>query len=175
MRELAALLVATLAACGASAKEQARREMQPFSCKERSVSYIVSHHMAGDEVGVLLDCAEAGPRIKRWKTLKGGTRVEDARGMTPREFDEIWRQVDGTGWQYLKDCTNGTGGKHDPVYVFDVKDDQAKGSFSCQSVTAPFPYNAFVDPLDAAAQKSGKQLGDDEPSDLKALDKKKPR
>jgi hypothetical protein len=174
MRDAALLLALSwLAACGASAQERARREMQPFSCRDRSVSYAVTHHLAADEIGVLLDCAEAGPRVKRWKMQKSGERLEDARSMTPAEFDDIWRQIEGVGWAYLKDCTNGTGGKRDPIYTFDVKDDQATASFQCQSTTAPFPYNTIVQPLDFAAQKNGKQLGDDEPAELKALDAKK--
>ena len=40
------------------------------------------------------------------------------------------------------------------------------------SVTPPFPYNSLVDPLDEAAQRAGKQLGDDEPADLKKYEKK---
>jgi hypothetical protein len=35
----------------------------------------------------------------------------------------------------------------------------------------PYPYNDISDPLDMLAN-SGKQLGDDEPADAKALDKK---
>ena len=85
----------------------------------------------------------------------------------------MWREIDGTGWPNLKDCGNGTGGKQDPIYTFDIKDDQNKSSFQCQSREMPYPYNTIVDPLDMQSQKGGKQLGDDEPADLKALDKKK--
>ncbi|MBX3161449.1 MAG: hypothetical protein KF773_36145 [Deltaproteobacteria bacterium] len=169
----AALAVVLVAACGASDQERARREIQPFKCHDRSVSYTAAKHLAGQELGVLLDCAEAGPRLQRWKMDKSGTRVEDARNMTPREFDDIWRQIDGAGWPNMRDCT-GSGKKQDPVYTFDVKDDQNKATFQCQAATMPFPWNTIVDPLDAAAQRSGKQLGDDEPAELKALDKKKP-
>jgi hypothetical protein len=85
----------------------------------------------------------------------------------------VWTQVDGTGWQNLRDCTNGTGGTEAPLYSFDVKDDQNTASFTCQSRAMPYPYNALVDPLDQAAALGKAQLGDDEPADAKALDKKK--
>lgn len=168
MRRLALLLVI---GCG-GAQKGGDREAQRFDCRERIVSYVVSHHLGGDELGVQMDCKDAGPRIKRWRVDKRGTRQEDAHSISPGEFDSVWNQIDGTGWTNLKDCTNGTGGKEDPVYVFDVKDDQNQSSFQCQSQTMPYPYNGIVDPLDFASQEGRKQLGDDEPADMKALDKK---
>jgi hypothetical protein len=84
----------------------------------------------------------------------------------------VWREVSGTGWENLKDCTTGTLGKQDTVYTFDVKDDQNQATFQCQTTTLPFPYNGLVDPLDMAAQRGRGQLGDDEPGDLKELEKK---
>jgi len=160
------------AGCGASARDQARREAQDFNCRDRSVSYTATRHIAGDEIGVQMDCAAAGPRLLRWKTDRTGNRIEGSSSMTPAEFDRVWREIDGTGWEYLKDCTTGTLGKQDPVYVFDVKDDQNHGTFQCQSLTMPFPYNGIVDPLDLASQRGRNQLGDEEPAELKELEKK---
>ena len=162
-----------LAACGAR-QDQANREREDFTCKDRIASYIATHHMAG-EIGVQMDCADSGPRIKRWKVDKDGARQEDSRSLTPGDFDRVWNQIEGTGWQNLKDCGNGTAGKQDPVYVFDIKDDQATATFSCQSREMPYPYDAIVNPMDQAAAAGKKQLGDDEPAELKELDKKKPK
>jgi hypothetical protein len=163
-------VLVALVACG-GAREQARREAVSFQCRDRYVSYTAAHHMAGDELGVQMDCAEAGPRIKRWKTDKSGNRQEDSHALAPTDFDRVWREIDGTGWPNLHDCTSGTAGKQDPVYVFDVHDDQNKASFSCQSREMPYPWNDIVDPLDSAAAR-GQQLGDDEPAELKKYDKK---
>jgi hypothetical protein len=173
MRSL--VLITALAACGGGAREQARREAEDFACKDRIASYVASHHMGGDELGVQMDCAEAGPRIKRWRSDKQGNRQEDAHPLSPSEFDKVWREIDGTGWPNLRDCANGTAGKQDPIYTFDIKDDQNKASFQCQSMAMPYPYNGIVDPLDVAAQAGRGQLGDPEPSEMKALDKKKPK
>lgn len=170
MRSL--VVVVAVVACGPSARERAAREAQSFECKDRTVSYTATHHMGGDEIGVQMDCTEAGPRIQRWRTNKAGQRTADTKALTPGEFDNVWREIDGVGWPNLKDCANGTNGKQDPIYVFDIKDDQNHASFQCQSQSMPYPYNTIVDPLDVAAQQGGKQLGDDEPDDLKALDKK---
>ena len=169
MRSLLAVVV--LVGCG-GAQKQANEEAQDFSCKDRVISYIVTKHIAADEIGVQMDCAQHGPRIQRWKIDKQGTRVEDARNITPGAFDDVWRQIAGSGWENLKDCTTGTLGDCDPVYVFDVKDDQNQASFQCQTKPpVPFPYNTLIDALDVEAQKGG-QLGDDEPAEMKALDKK---
>ncbi len=167
-----ALVLLACIGCGAGARERARREAVDFQCRDRIASYAAVHHMGGDEVGVQMDCAEAGPRIKRWRMTKQGQRVDDVHPLSPTEFDNVWREIDGTGWPNLHDCGNGTGGKQDPIYTFDIKDDQNKNSFQCQSRTMPYPYNTIVDPMDVAAQRDRKQLGDDEPADLKALDKK---
>jgi hypothetical protein len=165
------VLLAVLAACGGTNK-QVEREQQQFNCKDRSASYMAVKDISGDERGVLLDCAEAGPRIKRWKTDKSGTRQEDARNITPGQFDAAWKEIAGTGWENLKDCTNGTLDKRDPVYQFDIKDDENKASFSCQTREVPYPYFDITNALDQLAMEGAKQLGDDEPADMKALDKK---
>ena len=120
----------------------------------------------------MIDCADAGPRIKRWRTDHQGHRQEDAHPITPADFDKVWREIDGTGWPNLHDCANGSLAKSDPVYQFDIKDDQNQASFSCQTREMPYPYNDITDPLDMEASQGGKQLGDDEPADAKALDKK---
>jgi hypothetical protein len=169
---VAAVAAAVLWGCGGGQREQSARDAQRFDCRGRRASYIATHHLAGDEIGVQIDCADAGPRIKRWRSERSGTRQEDARSLTPGEFDKVWREIDGTGWPNLHDCGNGTGGKRDPIYVFDIKDDQNQASFQCQSQSVPYPYNGIVDPLDLAAQAGRRQLGDDEPRELKALDHK---
>ena len=68
-----------------------------------------------------------------------GKRDEDARALTPGDFDKAWSEIDGTGWENLKDCTNGTLEKRDPVYVFDIKDDQNKASFSVPDARGALP------------------------------------
>ena len=165
------LLVTLAAACGGT-RAQVESEKEPFNCKERAVSYVASKHISCDELGVLMDCQEAGPRIKRWCVDKLGSRKEDSHPITPATFDKVWREVDGTGWPNLHDCANGSREKSDPGYVFDIKDDQNKASFQCQTRVMPYPYNDITDPLDLAANQGRNQLRDDEPADAKALDKK---
>jgi hypothetical protein len=167
MREL--IIVSLLCACGGAQRDQVAREAETFRCRDRTAGYIATGHMAGAEVGIVIDCSAAGPRIKRWRVDNAGTRQEDARSMTPGEFDKIWREIDGTGWPNLRDCANGTAGKNDPIYKFDVKDDQNQASFQCQSQSMPYPYHDLVDPLDLAAQQGG-ELGDDQPPASKARD-----
>jgi hypothetical protein len=170
MHKQIVVVVIALAGCGGRQK-QANAEMQDFRCRDRFAIYTVKHHIGG-ELGVQLDCADAGPRISRWRVERDGTRQEDARGMTPGEFDKVWGEIDSSGWALLKDCTTGSLGEKDPLYQFRMSDDQQQGEFKCQSVTLPFPYNTIVDALDMAASQGRKQLGDPEPDDLKQYDKK---
>jgi hypothetical protein len=181
-RARAILLAAAVASCGGSQPRAATADQAPFDCKERAASYVISGHISGDELGVQFDCDKGGPRIVRWKADKQGHRIEDAHALPPGEFEKLWAQVDGTGWRNLQDCP-GTGqpasappkgkgkGKAppppqeptEPVYQFDIKDDQGSASFSCQGRTMPYPYNDLVDPLDLAASQGRGQLGGDSP------------
>ena len=159
------------AACSGR-QQRADREAQDFECRDRTASYVATKHIAGDELGVLIDCAEAGPRLKRWRTDKAGKRDEEIRALSPVDFNKTWREIDATGWPFLKDCSNGSLEKRDPVYVFDVKDDTNTTTFQCQTREVPYPYNDITDALDMLASQGRKQLVDDEPADAKALDKK---
>ncbi len=170
LRTVNKLALLLIAACGGA--QHASTSTAGFECKDRSVSYMATKHISGDEVGVLMDCAEAGPRIKRWRQDRQGKRDEDARPISPTEFNKTWEQIAGTGWENMHDCGNGSLNKGDPVYVFDVKDDQNKASFQCQTKDVPYPYFDITNALDFAANQGRKQLGDDEPADAKALDKK---
>ena len=152
------LVVIAVLGCGPSRQQRALAEQEQFECKDRLVSYVASGHIAASELGVQMDCAD-GPRIKRWKVDKAGKRIDDERAMSPAEFDRVWREIDGTGWENLKDCANGSGGAQDPIYVFDVKDDQNQATFQCQTVTVPYPYTGLVDPLDVASQQGRGELG----------------
>lgn len=175
MRNRLVMIAMAVAACAGSSHQRNYDPDQSFDCKERLASYLASRDFSGDEVGVQLDCQQAGPRIKRWKTNKVGKHYEDSRVLAPSEFDEVWRALEGVGWRYLKDCTNGSHDKKDPVYVFDIRDDSSKVSFQCQARTMPYPYNQVLDPLMMAAARGRPQLGDDEPVELRDDAKKKPK
>jgi hypothetical protein len=164
-------ILCALGACSGR-QNQADREARDFNCRDRKASYVAIKHIAGEELGVLIDCADAGPRIKRWRTHKDGHRDEDERALSPADFDKTWREIDGTGWATMKDCANGSLQKSDPVYVFDIMDDMNKASFQCQTREVPYPYNDITDALDLMAAQGRKQLGDDEPAEAKALDHK---
>lgn len=148
---LAVLITAGLAGCGGHQHGGGAEDDSMFQCKSRAVSYIVTGGIGGDEVGVAIDCQDAGPRVRRWKVERDGTRAESAKSLTPGEFDDIWARVDGTGWRNIKDCDGATA-KGDPIYTFDAKDWNATSSFSCSGRGAlPFPYGNLIDELDQAA------------------------
>jgi hypothetical protein len=164
-------VLTTLVACG-GAQKRANEEQVQFDCHGRAASYVATGHISGDEIGVLMDCADAGPRIKRWRTDKQGKHEEDAHALAPGDFNKAWTEINGTGWENLKDCGNGSLEKRDPVYVFDIKDDENTATFQCQTREVPYPYNDITDALDLLASQGRGHLGDDEPADAKALDKK---
>jgi hypothetical protein len=165
------MLVAMLGvACGGSNKQVAGSD-HPFDCRARTASYVALKDISGDQHGVQIDCADAGPRIKRWKGDPASSNQADGRALSPAEFDKLWAEIDGTGWQNIKDCTNGTLLAHDPIYKFDIADDQDKASFKCQTHDVPYPYFDITNALDLAAQQGRGQLGDDDPADAKGKPK----
>lgn len=170
-----ALVVALLlspVACGGHQGAAADPSAADFQCRERSISMMTTFS-GGNEHGILMDC-KAGPRIKRWRTEKSGKHDEDVRAIDAAMFDHVWSQIDATGWPNLHDCANGSRGKTDPDYTFDIKDDQNSASFDCQTREMPYPYNGISDPLSLTANQGRPQLGDDEPPDAKAvIDKEK--
>ncbi len=137
-----------LAACGAKQTGQTE-SLDQFDCKDRKAAYFVVGSMAGNEAGVEISC-KGGPRVSRYVVDKGGTKVEDARALTPGEFDDVWRRIDGTGWHHLDDCP-GEKGKDIPVYQFDLADWNGSKSFECDSTSPPFPYDSIIQELDQLA------------------------
>jgi len=158
-------LIATAAACGGATKAT-RTVDASFACRGRTAGYTATHHIGGD-LGISIDCAEVGPRLKVWRADAKGDRREDARSMTASEFEAVWKEIDGTGWPNLRDCGNGSLDKRDPLYTFAVKDDERAATFHCQTRVVPYPYNDIADPLDRAAAQSSSAPGDDEPAAAK--------
>lgn len=154
-----ALVIALLAqvACGGSQKRAAASsDEQEFQCKDRRVAYIVTGSFAGPEVGVVVDCAEHGPRIHKWVVLTvQGDRKTMEHSLTPAEFDELWKRIESTGWRHLGDCDNPAAVEGDPEYKIGVKDDVLSKSMVCHGKELPFPYNRMVNELDLKAAEYG--------------------
>lgn len=158
----AAAIVVVLGACGGAQRGEGSDsgEAGGFDCKDRMAGYVAHGTLGADEIGVAIDCGERGPRLIRWRVESDGTRAEDARGLTPGQFDTLWRKVDDTGWRNLQDCNGG--GDHDPVYTFSFKDWTGAASFECRSADPPYPYHTILDELDVAATSGRGQLGPDD-------------
>ena len=153
--------------CGNPHKDTLRENAE-FECNDRAVSYVVMGSLTAAEVGVMVDCAEHGPRVVRWTVTKEGNRDEYQGSLGVNEFDRMWEKIDGAGWRYLKDC-EGTGQPGDPVFNFDVKDWNGQAAFTCTNAgPLPYPYNTIVDELDfKAAAAAPKDRSKPDPEDLK--------
>jgi hypothetical protein len=148
MSFLLALLV--LASCGGNKEPAMPSSWADFDCKGRKVAYFVVGGMAADEAGVTIDCATQGPRVLRWAVEKDGTRTEDSGNITPGEFDDLWKRIEGTGWRHLGDCPPDVDGDV-PVYTFDVADHDGAVTFQCDALRPTFPWNTLIDELDQFA------------------------
>jgi len=155
---VAVIALALAGGCG-GAQAQADRDRQQFECNERVAGYVAHGTLGAEELGVAIDCAERGPRIVRWRIDPEGTRADDARGLTPGQFDALWRKVDQSGWRDLQDCASPS--DKDPIYTFTFKDATAQNTFECQALDPPFPYHTILDELDLAASQGRPQLGPD--------------
>ena len=147
----AALAAAVVAVACTHPHDPDQAANRDFRCNDRAASYVVMGCLAAHEMGVQVDCRDAGPRVVQWKADQDGSRDEQTQSITVGEFERLWEKIDGTGWLYLKDC-EGTGGDTDPVYNFDVTDWNGHAEFSCQNAgELPYPYNQLVDQLDLLA------------------------
>jgi hypothetical protein len=162
-------LVIALAACGGSQENRMPSSWANFDCKDRKVSYFVVGGMAAQESGVQVDCSVQGPRVMRWLVDKDGTRTEDSTNITPGEFEDLWKRIEGVGWRHLGDCAPDEG-KDIPVYTFEVADWQDTHSFGCDALRPEFPWITLIDELDAQAARiqgnRGKAQVDVDDSDL---------
>jgi len=145
------LVVAPLAACGGK-QEPMPSSWADFDCKDRRVSYFVVGGMAAQEYGVQIDCATQGPRVMRWLVDKEGTRTEGSTNITPGEFNDLWKRIEGIGWRHLKDCAPDQG-KDVPVYTFEVAALDEKATFECDALRPEFPYITVIDELDEQAAR----------------------
>ena len=146
----AAVLGGALFGCGNPNRAELERNRN-FDCRDRSASYLVVGGLVAAELGVMLDCRDAGPRVVRWTVERDGTRAEHTASLSVTEFERVWEKIDGSGWRYLKDC-DGTGQDGDPIYNFDVTDWNGTGTFACQHAgQLPFPYYVMTDQLDVLA------------------------
>jgi hypothetical protein len=139
--------------CGGSQKgAAASSDDQEFQCKNRRIAYIVTGSFAGPEVGVVVDCAERGPRIMKWVVLsEQGDRQTMEHSLTSAEFDDLWKRIESTGWRNLGDCDNPDAVEGDPEYKIGVQDDVMNKSMACTGKELPFPFNRMVNELDLKA------------------------
>jgi len=146
---LLAVMISASGACGPKTPAEPA-SWANFQCNDRKAAYFVVGSMTGNEAGVELSCAKAGPTISRYTVDKSGTKAEDSRAISPGEFDASWTRIDGAGWRNLGDCA-GDKGKNVPVYQFDISDDEGKASFECDALHPDFPYGSIVQELDDLA------------------------
>jgi hypothetical protein len=152
---LAAL--AALAACGGPQKSAADSSGdRDFQCKERRIAYIVTGSFAGPEVGVVVDCAERGPRIMKWQVIGvAGDKKTMESSLSEGEFQELWQRVESTGWRHLGNCDNPEAVEGDPRYKIGIADESQSVSLECDGKELPFPYDRIVNELDLKAAEYG--------------------
>jgi hypothetical protein len=116
----------------------------------------VTGSFAGPEVGVVVDCAERGPRIMKWQVIGvTGDRKSMERSLSPGEFHELWQRIESTGWRHLGNCANPEAVDGDPMYKIDIQDDDLSVSLECDGKVLPFPYDRIVNELDLKAAEYG--------------------
>ncbi len=155
MRTLMILALLTTA-CGGKQTTTTRADLENFDCKERRAAYVATGTFAGREVGVVIDCAERGPRVKKWRLLgEGDDRKTIEHSLTPGEFDTLWEKLESTGWRQLEDCDNPDAVEGDPEYKIGIKDHALAVAVTCAGKELPFPYNRLVNELDLKVAEYG--------------------
>ena len=117
----------------------------------RGVATSRRKHISGDEVGVQMDCKEAGPRIKRWRTDKLGNRQDDTHSITPRRV----RATCGTRSTAPAGRTSTiarTAAARRAIRstCSTSRTTRTRRRSRARPATMPYPYNDITDPLDLA-------------------------
>ena len=157
MAAVFAVVLACLApGCGGGQSRGAAEDVRNFQCRNRRVAYIATNHFAGPEVGVVIDCAERGPRVKRWVVIDdSGGKQTGEHSLTARVFDDLWEKIESTGWHNLGDCDNPGAGEGDPAYKFGIQDENGSVSLACEGKELPFPFDRLLNELDLLVAEHG--------------------
>lgn len=152
----AGLALVALPACGGGQDKQVLTENAEFKCRQRRVAYIATGHFAGREVGVVADCAERGPRIRRWIVIDdAGGKQTGEHSLSVRQFNTLWEKIDSTGWRNLEDCEQTEPREGEPGYKFGIKDDNGAISLACAGRQLPFPFDRLANELDLLVAEHG--------------------
>lgn len=151
-----ALALAILAGCHGKKGAAPVMDDPNFNCADRRIAYIATGGFAGPEVAVVADCAESGPRIKKWIVMDdAGTRKDGAHSLTGGEFDDLWEKIESTGWRNLGDCDQTEAREGEPLYRFSVANNQVNKDLLCAGKVLPFPFDRIANELDLLTAEYG--------------------
>jgi hypothetical protein len=148
----ACIALLLLAGCGATPPSGPGTGRVELACNERRAEYVVAGGFAALEVGVVIECTDAGATLARWRrTEPEGEPGRTTKRLAAGEFEELWSKVESTGWRNLEDCDNPAAAPGDPLYTFYISDHISRVSFTCVGKSLPFPYDRIVTEFDLAA------------------------
>ncbi len=153
------LLALLLAACpgGGAAKRSTTVTDDDFKCNGRRAEYAVagglmSRQQSGlvePNVGVVVTCV-GSLHLEKWRLLDNG-RKSASHSLTEGEFEEFWGQIEDVGWRNLTDCNNPNAAPDDPVFEFNIADDDSSVQLTCAGKELPFPFDRLRNLFDTTA------------------------
>jgi hypothetical protein len=119
-----------------------------FVCKERRAAYQVTGSMLGPTFSVRMFCDGDRPMVEEIRTDERGVEAKRGSAVSADAWETAWRQVQATGWRFLKDCNVVEMDDKAPFWVFEIGDSDRSVSITCKTLSPPFPYDSLKNALD---------------------------
>jgi hypothetical protein len=151
MKRFVWIVVGAVAACGGSQRGGGGDdENASFECGGRRAEYMMSGGMMYPEQGVRMKCDGDIPLVEEYFTSDDGSEKKRSARIPVAAWEASWKDFDNSGWERLEDCTNKAVKEKDPIYTFEIADEDRTVSFRCQGDPLPYPFDVVVSSLDRA-------------------------
>lgn len=144
------LATVLLAACGGAPKRGGGGGDKDFVCNGRRAEYMQSGGMMYPEQGVRMKCDGNVPLVEEYYTNADGSEKKRAARVTASAWESSWNDFENAGWRRITDCDNPAAVEKDPLYTFEIADEDKTVSFRCQGSELPFPHDTILVALDKA-------------------------
>jgi hypothetical protein len=151
MKRVSFVLWTIMIAAGCGGGQHGARSSGPaFTCDNRHAEYMESGGIMYPEQGVRMKCAGDVPTVEEYFDDEKGKETKRSAKISAGAWEKSWSAFEGSGWRLLNDCKNAGAGDKDPIYTFEIANDDKTVSFQCQGKQLPFPYDSVLNALDSA-------------------------
>ncbi len=121
-----------------------------FKCGGRRAEYMESGSIMYAEQGVRMKCEGDVPMVEEYYDSDDGKEKKRSAKIGAGAWNKSWEDLENGGWRRLTDCSNPEAGDKDPIFTFEIADEDKTVTFRCQGKQLPFPFDTVLNALDNA-------------------------